>query len=178
MSGTRFVVTDAGPLLALAKIDCLALLFQLYGTVFTTPAVYDETVKMGLEIGAPDATLLAEAFDNQQLEVRYPKQLQLRITALLHRGEEEALSLAIELEAKWLLVDDLVTRHAAAEAFFAAGVSTQVKGTLGVIVSAYRDRLLSQEDAISSIEALKLRPDVWINAGLCDRVIASLKVVT
>lgn len=52
MSGTRFVVTDAGPLLALAKIDCLALLFQLYGTVFTTPAVYDETVKMGLEIGA------------------------------------------------------------------------------------------------------------------------------
>ena len=133
---------------------------------------------MGLAIGAPDATLLAETFDNQQLEVRSPRRLNLQSPALLHRGEEEALSLAIELEAKWLLVDDLVTRRAAAEAFLAAGVSTKVKGTLGVIVSAYRDHLLSQEDAISLIEALKLRPDIWLNADLCDQVIASLHAST
>jgi predicted nucleic acid-binding protein len=54
-------------------------------------------------------------------------------------------------------------------------VSTKVKGTLGVIVSAYQDRLISQQKAISLIEVLKARPDVWIDAGLCDQVIASLQ---
>ena len=178
MSDTTYVVTDAGPLLALAKIDCLALLFQLYGPVLTTPTVYDETVKVGLALEAPDAVLLAEAFDKQQLQVRVPKLRDLSVPALLQRGEEEALSLAIELEAKWLLVDDLTARRAAEANFSAFGVSTKVKGTLGVIVSAYQDHLLSHKEAISTIEALKIRPDVWLDADLCDQVIVSLEAAT
>jgi predicted nucleic acid-binding protein len=169
------VVADAGPLLALAKIGSLALLFQLYGSVLTTPAVYEETVEVGLALEAPDARLLSAAFDKQQLKVRAPDLMDLPVPALLHRGEAESLRLAIELDVTWLLVDDRVARHAAEENFSAAEVSTKVKGTLRVIVSAYKDHLLSQQEAIFSIEALKLRPDVWIDAGLCDQVIASLK---
>ena len=40
VSGTPgIVIADTGPLLALAKVNALDLLTQLYGTVFTTPAV-------------------------------------------------------------------------------------------------------------------------------------------
>jgi predicted nucleic acid-binding protein len=38
------VVADAGPLMALAKVDALAVLFRLYPKVLTPPAVYEETV--------------------------------------------------------------------------------------------------------------------------------------
>lgn len=38
------VVSDAGPLIALAKINALDLLSDLYGKVYTSQSVYDETV--------------------------------------------------------------------------------------------------------------------------------------
>lgn len=66
----QIVVTDAGPLLALAKLDALELLARLYGVVHTTPIVFDETVTEGMAQGASDASLLNRYFDRSVLIVR------------------------------------------------------------------------------------------------------------
>lgn len=44
----RAVVTNAGPLMALAKLNLLPLLHELYHRVHFPGAVYKETVKDGL----------------------------------------------------------------------------------------------------------------------------------
>lgn len=169
------VVADTGPLLALAKVGALSLLVQLYGQVFTTPAVYNEAVIAGLALGATDAPLLEAAYRRGEFRVQAPTSDPLPIPGLLHRGEAESIRLAIEQNADLLLVDDFDARRLAEANFQAVGVSTKLKGTLGVIVSAYRQDLLIRQEAIELVNALKGRPDIWISARLCDQVIRTLR---
>lgn len=49
------VVSDTGPLIALAKIEALHLLRDLYRQVVTGPTVYTEAVTAGMAMNAADA---------------------------------------------------------------------------------------------------------------------------
>lgn len=169
------VVADAGPLMALGKIGGLDPLFRSYGKILTPPAVYDEVVTAGLAVGAPDAAVLEILYREKKLEVQPPTTSSLVVAAQLGRGEEESIRLAIEQQATWLLIDDLDARQAAIENFQAAGVSTEVKGTLGVIVSVHLDGMISQERAIELVAAIESRPDIWIRSDLCRSVIKALR---
>lgn len=168
-------VVDAGPLLALAKVNALNLLTRLYQQVVASPAVFTETVTAGLAQAVPDAALLNDAFTGRRLQVRAPQLSALPIPSLLHRGEDESIRLAIELRADWLIVDDLAARRAALANFASADVPTAVKGTLGVLVSCYQQQHLSRQQAIDLVNTLKARPDVWISDELCDQAIHTLQ---
>ena len=169
------VVADTGPLLSLAKIGALDLLVRLYGEVITVPAVYDEAVTAGLALGAADAPLLEAAYQRGALRVQATAGDSLPTPGLLHQGEAKSIRLAIEQSADLLLVDDLDARQLAGANFQAAGAPTEIQGTLGVIVSAYRQALLTQQEAIEFINALKGRPDIWVSVRLCDQVIRALR---
>jgi len=168
-------VVDTGPLLALAKVQALRLLKCLYGEVLATPAVFTEAVTAGYACNAPDARILDLAFKDGALRVKVPQIATLPRPFLLQRGEDESIRLAIDEQATWLLVDDLAARQAAEANFAAAGCATRVKGTLGVIVSATQQALLDKAGAIALITSLKARPDVWLNAALCNQVIRVLE---
>jgi predicted nucleic acid-binding protein len=167
-------IADAGPLLALAKVNALDLLSQLYQQVITSPTVFTEAVTAGLAQNAPDAHLLNAAFTSHQLQVRVPALSSLPVPFPVHQGEGESICLAIELGADWLLMDDFDARRAAQANFEAARVSTRVKGTLGVIVTAYQHKRLTRHQAIDLVNAIKARPDVWVSSALCDQVIRTL----
>lgn len=169
------VVSDSGPLMTLAKVGGLGTLRQLYTSILIPPAVYDEAVIAGLALKADDATLLEAEYRRGLFEVRTPSLTMLPSPALLGPGEEESIRLAIELHADWLLADDFEARRAAELNFAAARAPTAVKGTLGIIVSAFGEGHLSRERAIELVETVKGRPDIWISAELCDRVIDSLR---
>ncbi len=171
-------VADAGPLIALAKISALSLLRRLYQTVYVTPAVLTEAVTAGLAQNAPDAGILNDAVTGGQLQVRTPTLAALPIPSLLHLGEDESLRLALEIHADLLLIDDLAARQIALANIATAGASTSIKGTLGVIITAYQQHLLSQQAGVNYVAALKARPDVWISRDLCDRVIRLLQAVS
>ena len=49
------VITNAGPLMALAKLNLLHLLKDLYGKVQFARSVYDEVVVQGMRQGFEDA---------------------------------------------------------------------------------------------------------------------------
>lgn len=160
--------------MALAKVDGLVPLFRLFPKILTSPAVYEETVIAGQRLGAPDAALLESQYAERAIEIIAPELSSLPVPLRLGRGEEESILLAIEQRADWLLIDDLDARRGALANFQVAGVTTQVKGTLGIIVSAYQEGYLSQSESVGLINALSQRLDIWVSEDLCRRVIEIL----
>lgn len=63
----RVVIADAGPLIALARVDSLDLLRQLFGRVCITAAVRDEILPAALTF--PDADSLAQTLSEDWIEV-------------------------------------------------------------------------------------------------------------
>ena len=169
------VVADAGRLIALAKIGGLDLLFRLVPKILIPPAVYREAIATSGGRRPPDALALQACWQGGKLETAPPADLPLPVAARLGRGETEAILLAIERRAKWVLMDDLAARHAAAHNFRAAQVPTVVKGTLGVIVSAFRGRHLSAQEGIDLVAVIGGRPDIWVHERLCAQVIETLR---
>jgi predicted nucleic acid-binding protein len=169
------VDADTGPLLALAKVDALDLLRQLYQPVITGPAVYTEAVTAGLAMNAADALALNEAYLRGELVVRQPGGVHLAHSGALHAGEVESIQLAIEQQADWLLIDDFDARQLAQQNFAMAGLAIGLKGTLGVVVTATHGQIVTPVQAIDLVKALKNRPDIWLSSDLCEAVIKTLQ---
>lgn len=67
------VVSDAGPLIALAKIGGLKTLHRLYPRILIAPAVYREAVEVGLHRGDPDADALRLFAAEEKLVLTAPR---------------------------------------------------------------------------------------------------------
>lgn len=92
-------ISDASPLIALHHVDRLDLLRNQFAHVAVTAAIE-------LEV-APSAGILPTRVHRQQVQV--PPELLRHFDP----GEREAIALAIELNANFLVIDDLPGRHAA-----------------------------------------------------------------
>jgi hypothetical protein len=93
------VVADASVLLALFNIGRLDLLERVVGEVVIPPAVASEVTR-GMEL---PSWVITRRLDSP-LDARVRE-------ARLHPGESEALSLALELNADRLILDDLPARQ-------------------------------------------------------------------
>jgi hypothetical protein len=119
------VVSNSSPLIALSRIQRLDLLPAIFESILIPPAVAREI--------APSIPVLPTWLQIQPPSVLPPAPLLRR---RLGAGEREALALAIELKADWIILDDLPARRSAQ----AAGLN--VIGTLGTLVAAKRAGLL------------------------------------
>ncbi|RLI81221.1 hypothetical protein DRP07_07805 [Archaeoglobales archaeon] len=153
-------VSNAGPLIHLAKIGRLSLLGEIFSEVIIPKAVKIEVVDRGKDKGMPDAFLI----DNVQWirVVDDPPNSELLAEKVgIHRGEASAILLAKSLRFP-ILLDDSDARR------FASGLGLQVVGSIGVLIRAVKTGLISREDGIKSLERLAetmwLSADVYMNA--------------
>lgn len=167
----RTVVTNAGPLIALAKLNQLHLLAELYTEVIVPDVVYTEVVTQGLARGEPNA-LVVRLFWNQRkwpiAEAADAILSNYQSNAILDSGESAVLALGLATPGCLLLLDDAVARAEANR------LGLAVKGTLGVLAEAYRRRKLQQAQLELLFEEIGARPDIWISASLCRQVLAAL----
>lgn len=166
------VLSNAGPLIALGKLNRLELLADLYREVQTTPVVYDEVVTQGLARGATEALTVRLFWQRHGWPVVEVSSAVLDAytpPVILDPGEHELLSLAQTLTDPLVLLDDEVARTEARR------LQLQVRGTLGVLVHAYRAQLLTLAHVELLIQEIAARPDIWISAKLCEQVLASLR---
>ena len=165
------VITNSGPLMALAKLGLLHLLPQLYGKVLLPEAVYSEVVSTGRERGYSDALFVQAEIKTGRLVVdRKNVELPPDISTLpLDAGEKEVLFTALREKADMVLLDDLKARQEA------KARDLTVKGTLGVIVQAYHADLLSLSEVETVITIITERDDIWIAKEVCRRVLTSIK---
>ena len=125
----RAVVADTGPLIALARVGRLELLRRLYHDALVPPIVHAE---LALDSARPGAKVLAKAFDAGWITSQRVADATAvsELTQLLGPGESEAIILAEQENARFLLIDDARGRRVART----RGVS--VVGVAGVLLVA------------------------------------------
>jgi predicted nucleic acid-binding protein len=128
------VVTNAGPLIALAQIGRLNLLQLLYDQLYLPPAVFNEVVTFGRE--RPGAAEVETADWIRVINISDISAVE-RLRERLDMGESEAIVLAIELEANLLLIDEARGRRVAQ----AQGLNHV--GTVGLLVLARQRGLIA-----------------------------------
>jgi predicted nucleic acid-binding protein len=140
MNGNRqvpqpdLVVSNAGPLISLSTISQLDLLRALFGQVVIPQAVYDEVVVHGEsepgsnEVDEADWIKICQVKDHLAVDL---------LREALDAGESEAIVLAQELNAKYVLLDDGLARRKA------RFIKLPMMGTLGVLLMAKEAGLIS-----------------------------------
>jgi predicted nucleic acid-binding protein len=127
------VVANAGPLIALARIDHLSLLPDLYGQVSIPPAVQREITNFGPQ--RPGAAEIKKVSWVKVVEIQDTIALRL-LRERLDLGESEAIVLALEMEADLLLIDEARGRRVAE----ARGLNKT--GTIGTLILAKKRGLI------------------------------------
>lgn len=139
------VVSDTSPLNYLLLIGHEAVLPSLFGRVFTTPGVLREL----RHPGSPDPVRDWSGAPPPWLEVRSPAALEPSLR--LGRGETEAISLALELQADIVLIDERKGMQAA------TALGLVVTGTLAVLELASERQLLHLPSAIAALRQTTFR---------------------
>jgi len=145
------VVADASVLIALAQIDRLSLLEQLFGEVLIPAAVARE-ISPGLS-GLPP-WVRAHALD----EPPDPRVA----AASLDTGETEAITLALVVKAERIILDDLPARR------LALAVGLSVVGTAGVLFAAKQKGLLPA--VAPALDALRAR-GFWLRQDVYEEIL-------
>jgi len=151
------VVSDASPLIALARVNRLELLRALFGRLIIPDAVWNEIVLSGA-----DKAGKADFFRADWIEPR-PVNDQALTSLLKHdlgAGESEAIVLARELNADFLLMDERLGRSVARN----LGLTTI--GLIGVLIEARQRGLLP--DVAQLADELHDSAGFWISKELHD----------
>lgn len=123
------VVSNTSPLLNLAILDALDLLVQQFCTLLLPEAVFAE---LQIDTNLPGAAALRSAYQDGLFRVE-PVTDRVRVRLLqrdLDAGEAEAIALALEKSADWLLLDERDGRRAA------KALGLRVTGVLGILLRA------------------------------------------
>lgn len=129
------VVSNTSPIVNLAAIGQLDLLRLLFGQIHIPEAVYHEIVVQGA--GQPGAReviesdwIVRQAVSERRLVTMFEREVD--------RGEAEALALATEVQADWVLLDERAARE------LAATIGLQYTGILGVLARAKAGGAISE----------------------------------
>ncbi len=154
------VVSDASPISGLILIDKLQLLQQIFQTIVIPPKVHGELLALeqfGHNINA---------FKNADwILVKHPTNLALvhDLKTELDTGEAEAIALAEELSADYLLIDEKRGRT------IAAGRGLHIIGVLGILVRAKENKYIP--DVKTVLHRLKVEAGIWIEKSLEEAVL-------
>jgi len=138
------IVSNSTPLIALSRINELDLLRAIFGTIIVPSAVYNEVVLEGA--GRPGVKEVA----NAPWIIKRDVQNLLAVSLLqmdLDRGEAEAVVLAKEIEADYLLLDEKKARRVARNS------KIRIIGTVGVLGLAAKKGIISNlDDTFNKLE--------------------------
>ena len=141
------MISNASPLIIFGKLNKLELLYELFGKIIISQAVYEEVVENGMKIKAPEAMLIKNQIENgkiiiKKLNQEFQKKAKLLedIYASLDYGESETIALALEMKEKDVLIDERVARNVAK----LEGLTP--KGSLYILLMAYKKKKLTENE--------------------------------
>lgn len=147
------LVLNTSPIIFLSKIDCLNLLADCADSIITPSAVVDELQEYNLPafINARTLSTAGAAYVQGAL-------------GRLHQGELEAMVLAQEVSADYVVLDDLLARRKA------QCLGLNVMGTIGLLLLLEKRKLLSAELAWQKLKQLKEQHGMYLSPQLLQQL--------
>lgn len=166
MSG---VVSNATPLIYLAKVGRIDLLRKVFGEVFVPEEVKVEVVDRGKQLGERDAYVVEKAIEDGWLKVLGVEVVEIPIK--LEPGEVAVLSLAKKLGRREVLVDEISARTAARL------MGLTPRGTVFVLLKALEIEEVNLSEFLDALSDLvkhgfRLKEEVYLEAVRKARAIA------
>lgn len=156
------IVSNATPLIYLAKIRKLGLLRRIFGQVIISEEVKREVVEEGKKLGKMDAYVIEKEIEEGWIKVSKIKEL-IDIPIKLEKGEIATLSLAKNLEVREVLVDEICARTCSEI------LGLTPRGTIFVLLKALKIKEISFDEFLRILEKLlkegfRLKEEVYIEA--------------
>jgi len=149
------VISDTSILSNFIQIGCLPLLEALFSTIIIPQAVYDELVVL-------KKLPIQHIIQSNQHWINV-KSVKVTSNWNLDKGETEAITLALNLKAQYLLIDELQGRSVAKT------LGLNITGTLGILLKAKQKGHIKLVKPL--IEQLKNQVGFWINDQLYQLVL-------
>lgn len=154
------IVSNTSPITNLAGIGQLDLLQRLYGTITIPQAVYNEMVGIGRTVpGAIEVQILPWIETHSVTDLNQVVSLR----TILAQGEAEAIVLALELNAEFLIIDEKPGRTIAKQ------YEINIIGVLGVLLEAKRQGLIVTVKPL--MDQLINQVDFWVSRQVYETVL-------
>lgn len=121
------IISDTSPVSNLLVLGRLDILYKTVGEIIIPPKVYQEIIALN-QYGVD-----TDAIDNLSwISVKEPRNVKMvgQYMSVLDEGESEAIVLAQELHAHWLIMDEKIGRK------FAKQLKIKTIGLLGILIKA------------------------------------------
>lgn len=156
------LISNATPLIYLAKADQLKALQTVIRQILIPQSVYREVVVEGKNLGEKDAYRVDRAISEGWIIVQEVKDI-YPVEIPIHPGEAEVISLAKEMGVERVLLDDVKARVACELA------GLRPIGTLGIILRAVGDHNLSFDQFLTTLEHIVrsgfyLKEEIYLRA--------------
>jgi predicted nucleic acid-binding protein len=124
------VVSDTSPLTNLIQIDQLVILHKLFNEVIITPGVYKELCEIPTQkqIVSVHPWIIVQQVTNKDVIEKLENKLD--------KGEAEAIALALDIHADYLLIDEVKGRN------IAEGLGLKIVGLLGILIKAKEEQII------------------------------------
>ncbi|MEJ5384508.1 MAG: DUF3368 domain-containing protein [Fimbriimonadales bacterium] len=159
-------VSNASPLIHLAKIGRLHLLREFHAQVLAPPAVWREVVERGQAY--PETPIIERAFRDGWLQQKSISDSVLvsLLKLQLDEGEAEAIALALQERTEVVLLDDSQAR------LMARRLNLQVTGVVGILIRAKREaKIVSLKQ---EIDRLREQGGFWLAERVVQRALQAV----
>ena len=151
------LVSNTSPINNLASVNQLSLLQQLYESIIIPEAVYRELTTVTVA-GSQEVQTLSW-FKKQNIT---NTELVEKLNLELDRGEAEAITLALEINAELLLIDERLGR------IVASRLGIEFTGVLGILLEAKSKGLITQVKPL--LDQLRIS-GFWMREQLYNQVL-------
>lgn len=161
------VVTDAGPIIHLSEIQCMHVL-TVFRTLHVPIVVWHEILRYVSErdINFPEKLAIRHhALESERIQ----QWVAANALEQLHAGEQACLWLCDTLRVQIILTDDLAVRDVAKQREI-----TPV-GSLGVLIRAYRNGVLTLSQTEHELLALQKTSSLFVTNAVVELAIEQLR---
>lgn len=154
------MVSNTSPISYLLLVDCLFLLPKLFGEIHIPQAVFDELNS----VAAPGVVRawIAELPEWLKVHARTSGEEDVTLSKL-HVGERDAITLAEQLQADLILLDEKAARRVASER------GLKMMGLLGLVVEAAERDLIDLPEIVGRLQHTTFRASPRLLKSVLDR---------
>lgn len=166
-TGELKAAVDAGPLIHLAEIGCLKFLSR-FDELHIPEAVWLETVAQG-RIAQTDLSILKNIQRHSANPLEIDKFVKENNLSRVHSGEQECLFVCLSKSICTILTDDMAVRAAAKK------LGIVPVGSLGVIISAFKGKEITLQEAEQFITDLHDISSLFVTRAIVELAIEKLR---